>query len=62
LLGFTNETKNVQGNKSLEMLSLPGCDYIGLDIMQVVNKTVVEKHSTKGAFNYEVYFLSVCQQ
>jgi hypothetical protein len=37
-------------------MSLPVCDHIDLDILQVVNKSVVQKHSTEGAYNHEMYF------
>ena len=38
------------------MLSLSVCDHIDLDILQVVNKSVVEKHLTEGAYRYEMFF------
>jgi hypothetical protein len=45
--------------RMLEMLSLPVCDHIDLDILQVGNKSVVEKYLTEGAYSYEMYFF--CQ-
>ena len=36
------------------MLSLPVCDHIGLDMLQVANKFVLDKYSTEDAYSHEM--------